>query len=340
MSKIRLGRSIAGLTSYNPPGDIQLMGRDVIHHRPYLTTGILVLAWGGYFFACAPHLGSIDADPISRGIKWCWIAAIPLSALFGRSSRGRHLSLAYYALATAWVFGGFLTVSRPGRFDPMGMTAVLFITAPLHLAITAIVEWLSQRVLRRVREFDQPGLCDKCGYPITNLTKPRCPECGEPFDEKWLKAGYAPPAVTSRPMRVYATIALIVLICLIFPHAWLEFDMRVLTPRQGRAQAQRDWGNGEPKWYILPNDPLYSIRFPLRSHHDPTTGLILEPDIPFGRRSSPRWNRNIHAWKLAYRAVIAAKLRRTPALPITAHLLDYDEMDTILNSGMTTPGSV
>ncbi len=180
----------------------------------------------------------------------------------------------------------------------------------------------------------------RVAVPSGNKKRPRCPECGEPFDEKWLKAGYAPPAVTSRPMRVYATIALIVLICLIFPHAWLEFDMRVLTPRQGRAQAQRDWGNGEPKWYILPNDPLYSIRFPLRSHHDPTTGLILEPDIPFGRRSSPRWNRNIHAWKLAYRAVIAAKLRRTPALPITAHLLDYDEMDTILNSGMTTPGSV
>ncbi len=29
-----------------------------------------------------------------------------------------------------------------------------------------------------------PGHCQRCGYDLTGLTEPRCPECGQPFEAK------------------------------------------------------------------------------------------------------------------------------------------------------------
>lgn len=34
----------------------------------------------------------------------------------------------------------------------------------------------------RCRRRQKRGLCVKCGYALTGLTEPRCPECGKPFD--------------------------------------------------------------------------------------------------------------------------------------------------------------
>ena len=28
------------------------------------------------------------------------------------------------------------------------------------------------------------GHCHRCGYDLTGLTEPRCPECGQPFEPK------------------------------------------------------------------------------------------------------------------------------------------------------------
>ena len=30
----------------------------------------------------------------------------------------------------------------------------------------------------------RPGHCQRCGYDLTGLTEPRCPECGQPFEAK------------------------------------------------------------------------------------------------------------------------------------------------------------
>jgi hypothetical protein len=40
------------------------------------------------------------------------------------------------------------------------------------------VRWLMAR-----REIPA-GHCQSCGYDLRNLTEPRCPECGTPFDSK------------------------------------------------------------------------------------------------------------------------------------------------------------
>jgi len=43
------------------------------------------------------------------------------------------------------------------------------------------------------RAFKRPGICCKCGYPLSALTEPRCPECGTPFDPKLLGGRLSPP---------------------------------------------------------------------------------------------------------------------------------------------------
>ncbi len=44
----------------------------------------------------------------------------------------------------------------------------------------AAVAAASNRRIRCVRA----GGCIKCGYSLTGLTEPRCPECGQPFEPK------------------------------------------------------------------------------------------------------------------------------------------------------------
>jgi len=39
----------------------------------------------------------------------------------------------------------------------------------------------------RCRKRKKLGLCLKCGYNLRGLTRPRCPECNTPFDERLLK---------------------------------------------------------------------------------------------------------------------------------------------------------
>lgn len=44
----------------------------------------------------------------------------------------------------------------------------------------------------------QPWQCRRCGYPLIGLSKPRCPECGQPFPSAQL-ASLVPPAATESP---------------------------------------------------------------------------------------------------------------------------------------------
>jgi hypothetical protein len=48
-------------------------------------------------------------------------------------------------------------------------------------ALLAAMEYrLCSRLLRR----NDGSRCRRCGYSLTGLTEPRCPECGQPFEPK------------------------------------------------------------------------------------------------------------------------------------------------------------
>ena len=62
--------------------------------------------------------------------------------------------------------------SRMHRFIlPMWFTSLLLVAYP----IVALVREIRRRRRRR------RGFCRKCGYNLTGLSEPRCPECGTPF---------------------------------------------------------------------------------------------------------------------------------------------------------------
>ena len=42
-----------------------------------------------------------------------------------------------------------------------------------------------------------PWICKGCGYPLTGLPGPRCPECGEPFDPNLVPTSSDQPQVTN-----------------------------------------------------------------------------------------------------------------------------------------------
>ncbi len=57
----------------------------------------------------------------------------------------------------------------------------------------------------RIREFygpdEKPGLCAKCGYSLTGLRDPRCPECDTPFNPALLQRDQSNGGTTSPPSQ-------------------------------------------------------------------------------------------------------------------------------------------
>ena len=51
------------------------------------------------------------------------------------------------------------------------------------LLLTLSVIVVLRRQVKRARLQDA-GLCVRCGYNLTGLPEPRCPECGEAFERK------------------------------------------------------------------------------------------------------------------------------------------------------------
>jgi fructose-specific phosphotransferase system IIC component len=84
---------------------------------------------------------------------------------------GLTIGLACVLLAKRW---------RLPQWLPGVVTA--FITSLTSVLVVHVV-WRGPLQAQIRRELNERGipLCIRCGYNLTGLTQPRCPECGTPF---------------------------------------------------------------------------------------------------------------------------------------------------------------
>ena len=115
---------------------------------------IVSVRWGQFIWGNAhAYSGPIGVD-VTEGMKWQWVG--------------------FRGFATDWRPRIFLR-QRPRYLGiplwiPAGGFAVLFAQAYLPM--------------RRRRKRVKLGQCIECGYNLTGLPEPRCPECGQPFEGK------------------------------------------------------------------------------------------------------------------------------------------------------------
>jgi hypothetical protein len=86
-----------------------------------------------------------------------------------------------------WQFAGFYVRSRTiGATSAFGVGVPFW--SPVPLLLVYPIATLLRGPLRRRRRRKR-GLCIRCGYNLTGLTEPRCPECAEPFIPRGSGAG-------------------------------------------------------------------------------------------------------------------------------------------------------
>jgi hypothetical protein len=68
----------------------------------------------------------------------------------------------------------------------VGLWLLILVIGPsillISLATVALSFWESRK------RYTEPGCCPKCGYNLTGLHQPRCPECGAPFSSSLLRS--------------------------------------------------------------------------------------------------------------------------------------------------------
>lgn len=114
------------------------------------------------------------------------LAAFPVGAFFSARGAKSGIPFILYAGAVAALYA-YDDWRELAGVRGMNMSDELFVKCALTRTIVLIVScrlaaslrwWIAQH-----REREKPPRCAKCGYLLFGLTEPRCPECGEPFDE-------------------------------------------------------------------------------------------------------------------------------------------------------------
>jgi hypothetical protein len=312
------------------------MTREIVRQRPWAACVILLAGWFLYLLLCSPHWGYVDVPAIVGGLAWLWPFPILLSGLLDGRSPQRRCSLALYAVATAFVFAGLIGGSRPARVDIAGMMVGTFVIGPIHLVTAFVLEWLGQWVYDRFRELrGEEGTCAKCGYCIQHLTVARCPECGMPFDPRWLDSANRPRTFTRWPERLILAAVVIVVAMITFPFAYQTYALKIGIPRRAHTAAQRDWSRNEAIWYIDRSDPKWDMAWHMP--RDPRTGLVVRPGISIGRRQAPALIRQDEIWRSAYNREVARLLAEHGSHPIQPHLLTYSRIKALIDSGDLHP---
>lgn len=95
----------------------------------------------------------------------CGLAAVPL------------LSKKRLGQVTNWLLIIISPVVVTAAFIPTGTPFIMVVIVPA-LAFVAACIWLN----RTLEDVYLEGHCQDCGYNLTGLPEPRCPECGTEFD--------------------------------------------------------------------------------------------------------------------------------------------------------------
>ena len=95
-----------------------------------------------------------------------------LTVLYLFSSTDPHLTSVHGRMGFWYVRGEFDADCFLMVYCPFWIPVLLVAAYPILLLIKTI----------RLRLRHKPGHCSKCGYDLTGLPDPRCPECGTEFE--------------------------------------------------------------------------------------------------------------------------------------------------------------
>ncbi|UCC31498.1 MAG: hypothetical protein JSU86_04320 [Phycisphaerales bacterium] len=252
------------------------MTKETITRRPKLAASILLAGAIVYFLLCQPAIwtrGYPRLDPFWRAMPWLWFVPVFISAVYDDDRRRRLSYLVLFAVfvgfTMAGTFGGALT---PRHMSLAKMLRGTVFWGPINVGVTLLLERGWHSVLRRVRGFTDEGKCRNCGYLIRHLTIARCPECGTPFDRRWLTGDEPAPEPTLRPWRTRMVAVVLLAVAFSTPPLFHAAAIAISAQR-GWAAGKRHWRAGTAVLYIdyigipgfahkhssLPVDPLSGL---------------------------------------------------------------------------------
>ena len=295
---------------------------ETVRIRPYTSAAVLAAGAVAYWFACQRAIyarGYPPIDPFWQAMPWLCVFPIFVSAIYDNDRKRRIWELIAYSIVVGFVLGGVLAAKATPRFVSIhDMALGIVFYSPFVFALSWVLERLTQRALGLIRQFELSDRCAKCGYCIRHLDKPRCPECGEPFDEKWLDESFQPPRAAKHPWRTRIVAGLLIAAGVGAPFAYHGYALSGAAAR-GRADAESDWERGEALLYVQLGD-----RFVLSyDTYDIDTGLLM-------RRA--RGGLENETYAQAYQHVIDGKLAQFGPPPKPQGLLTREDVKTLLAS--------
>ncbi len=78
----------------------------------------------------------------------------------------------------------------------------------LYILIASVTALAAYRRLLRLRKGDTP-FCGRCGYNLTGLTSPRCPECGSLLSKVPVVRG---TLVIERSLRIWLVVGMLLML--------------------------------------------------------------------------------------------------------------------------------
>ncbi|UCG33887.1 MAG: hypothetical protein JSU68_04465 [Phycisphaerales bacterium] len=169
--------------------------------------------WGILFLMLSPVaglsgwvVGRLPAfDPEINSFAFFWLFVFIGAVQMLRSvNRGLKVVFAFILLGllgaamlhSAAVFAGGGTISGIGHASILGFFGIMIgipiiglATLGAFISVMAYIALGSGRKARRRAR----RVCSECGYDLRGLTTARCPECGTPFDARFLPKPIVPP---------------------------------------------------------------------------------------------------------------------------------------------------